>query len=161
MSSLARPIRVYVDTSVIGGCLDDELRKPSMQLFDRSRAGGALLVVSDTTLAELASAPPKVRGVIEDLPRECLEFVQQNAESEALAEEYIRQAVVSRRMLVDAQHIAVATVARVDVLVSWNFRHIVNLDRIHGFNAVNLRAGYPLLEIRSPLEVWKDEDEDV
>jgi hypothetical protein len=81
--------------------------------------------------------------------------------SEALAEEYIRQAVVSRRMLAHAQHIAVATVARVDVLVSWNFRHIVNLDRIHGFNAVNLRAGYPLLEIRSPLEVWKDDDEDL
>jgi len=49
----------------------------------------------------------------------------------------------------------------VDVLVSWNFRHIVNLDRIRGFNAVNLRGGYALLEIRSPLEVWKDEDEDV
>jgi hypothetical protein len=64
-------------------------------------------------------------------------------------------------MLADAQHIAVATVARVDVLVSWNFRHIVNVDRIHGFNAVNLRAGYPLLEIRSPLEVWKDDDEDL
>lgn len=99
--------------------------------------------------------------MIEDLPRGCLELIHQNAESEALAEEYIRQAVVSRRMLADAQHIAVATVARVDVLVSWNFRHIVNLDRIHGFNAVNLRAGYPLLEIRSPLEVWKDDDEDL
>jgi hypothetical protein len=64
-------------------------------------------------------------------------------------------------MLADAQHIAVATVARVDVLVSWNFRHIVNLDRIRGFNAVNLRAGYPLLEIRSPLEVSSDDDEDL
>jgi len=132
-----------------------------MRLFNRSRAGDALLVISDTTLAELASAPPKVRNVIDDLPRECLEFVHQTAESEGLAEEYIRQAVVSRRMLADAQHIALATVARVDVLVSWNFRHIVNLDRIHGFNAVNLRAGYPLLEIRSPLEVWKDDDENV
>jgi len=94
-------------------------------------------------------------------PRRCLELVHQGAESEALAEEYIRQAVVSRRMLADAQHIALATVAKVDVLVSWNFRHIVNLDRIHGFNAVNLRAGYPLLEIRSPLEVWQDDDEDL
>lgn len=156
-----RTIRVYVDTSVIGGCLDDEFRAPSLRLFDRSRAGDALLVISDTTLAELASAPAKVRAVIEDLPRKCVELIRQSAESEALAEEYIRQAVVSRRMLADALHIAVATVARVDVLVSWNFRHIVNLDRIHGFNAVNLRAGYPLLEIRSPLEVWKDEDEDV
>jgi hypothetical protein len=52
-------------------------------------------------------------------------------------------------------------VARVDVLVSWNFQHIVNLDRIRGFNAVDLRSGYPLLEIRSPLEVWTDDDEDV
>jgi hypothetical protein len=80
-----------------------------------------------------------VRNVIEDLPKGCLELIHQNAESEALAEEYIRQAV----------------------LLSWNFRHIVNLDRIHGFNAVNLRAGYPLLEIRSPLEVWRDDDEDL
>ena len=161
MAGPGRTIRVYVDTSVIGGCLDDEIRTPSIRLFNRSRAGDALLVISDTTLAELASAPPKVRNVIDELPRECLEFVHQTAESEGLAEEYIRQAVVSRRMLADAQHIAVATVARVDVLVSWNFRHIVNLDRIHGFNAVNLRAGYPLLEIRSPLEVWKDDDENV
>lgn len=87
--------------------------------------------------------------------------MHQREESEELAEEYVRQEVVSRRMLVDAQHIAVATVARVDVLVSWNFRHIVNLDRIRGFNAVNLRMGYSMLEIRSPLEVWKDENEDV
>lgn len=161
MAGPAKPIRIYVDTSVIGGCLDDEFRVPSMRLFERSRAGGALIVISDITLAELSAAPANVRDVIEDLPSKSLEFVNQNAESEALAEEYIRQAVVSRRMLADAQHIAVATVTRVDVLVSWNFQHIVNLDRIHGFNAVNLRAGYPLLEIRSPLEVWKDDDEDV
>lgn len=161
MAGYGRTIRIYVDTSVIGGCLDDEFRAASIRLFDRGRAGDALLVISDTTLAELASAPAKVRDVIEHLPRKCVEFIRQSTESEALAEETIKQAVVSRRMLADAQHIAVATVARVDVLVSWSFRHIVNLDRIHGFNAVNLRGGYPLLEIRSPLEVWKDDDEDV
>jgi len=156
-----RKIRVYVDTSVIGGCLDEEFQTPSIRLFNRSRAGDALLVISDITLAEVASAPLAVRNVIDALPVGCLEFVRQTAESEGLAEEYIRQEVVSRRMLADAQHIAVATVARVDVLVSWNFKHIVNLDRIHGFNAVNLRAGYPLLEIRSPIEVWKDDDENI
>ena len=118
-------------------------------------------VISDTTLAELAGAPPRVRSVIEGLPNACLEFVLQDAESDALAEEYIRQAVVARRMLTDAYHIAIATIASVDVLVSWNFRHIVNLDRIHGFNAVNLRARYPMLEIRSPLELWKDDNEDI
>jgi len=120
-----------------------------------------MLVISDITLAELAGAPPKVRSVLEGMPRACLEHVQQTEESEALAVEYIRQDVVSPRMLADAQHIALATIARVDLLVSWNFRHIVNLDRIHGFNAVNLRSGYAILEIRSPLEVWKDDDEDV
>lgn len=161
MAGRAKPIRVYVDTSVIGGCLDEEFRLASSKLFARSRNGDALLVISDTTLAEIASAPAAVRGVIEDIPRECLEFIRQGSESEALAEEYIKQAVVTRRMLVDAQHIALATVARVDVLVSWNFKHIVNLDRIRGFNAVNLRSGYPMLEIRSPMEIWKDDDQDV
>ncbi len=161
MAGARKTIRVYVDTSVIGGCFDEEFRRASIQLFDRSRAGDAVLVVSDITLVELASAPETVRGVLEDLPEECLELVHQSRESQELAEEYIRQAVVSRRMVVDAQHIAVATVARVDVLLSWNFRHIVNLDRIHGFNAVNLRLGYPLLEIRSPWEVWKDDNEDI
>ncbi len=161
MAGARKTIRVYVDTSVIGGCFDEEFRRASIQLFDRSRVGDAVLVVSDITLVELASAPETVRGVLEDLPEECLELVHQSRESQELAEEYIRQAVVSRRMVVDAQHIAVATVARVDVLLSWNFRHIVNLDRIHGFNAVNLRLGYPLLEIRSPWEVWKDDNEDI
>ena len=161
MAGLGKAIRVYVDTSVIGGCVDEEFHTASNQLLHRSRTGEVVLVISDTTLAELASAPRTVREVLEDLPETCLEWIYQNTESEELADEYIRQGVVSRRMLVDAQHIAVATVARVDVLVSWNFRHIVNLDRIHGFNAVNLRAGYPLLEIRSPLELWKDDDEDV
>jgi hypothetical protein len=111
-------------------------------------------------LAELAGAPKDVRGVLEDLPKERLELVFQNEETEMLAEEYIAQAVVPPRMRVDGQHIAMATVARVDVLVSWNFRHIVNLNRIRAFNAVNLRLGYPMLEIRSPLEVWIDADED-
>lgn len=96
-----------------------------------------------------------------DVPPAMLEFVQQTDESDALAEEYITQEVIPRRMHVDARHIAVATVARVDVLMSWNFRHIVNLNRIHGFNAVNLRAGYPMLEIRSPLEIRIYDDEDV
>ena len=118
-------------------------------------------MLSDITLAELAGAPPELNRVVEDLPKECIELVHQDEESEALAEEYLMQGVVSRRMLADAQHIAVATIARVDVLLSWNFRHIDNLDRIRGFNAVNLRLGYPLLEIRSPQEILIDDDEDI
>ena len=161
MAARGKRLRVYVDTSVVGGCLDEEFQSASVRLIERSRTGGALLVISDTTLAELAGAPPNVRSVIESLPRGCIELIRQSDASEALAEEYIRLEVVPRRMLVDAQHIAVATIASVDVVVSWNLRHIVNLDRIRGFNAVNLRLGYPMLEIRTPLEVWKDDSEGI
>ncbi len=70
---------------------------------------------------------------------------------------YITAGVIPAKMRADAQHIAIATVARVDVLVSWNFKHIVNLQRIHGYNSVNLRKGYPTLEIRAPREVTSDE----
>ena len=80
-----------------------------------------------------------------------------STEASELARAYIEAGVVSKRMLIDAQHIATATVERVDVLVSWNFRHIVNLHRIHAYNSVNLRMGYPLLEIRTPREVLAHE----
>ena len=65
--------------------------------------------------------------------------------------------MLTAKMRADAQHIAIATVGRVDVLVSWNFKHIVNLHRIHGYNSANLRMGYPMLEIRTPREVLSDE----
>ncbi|MBI2190587.1 MAG: PIN domain protein [Planctomycetes bacterium] len=161
MAARGKLSRIYIDISVVGGCLDEEFRNASIRLIERGRTGDVLLVISDTTLAELAGAPPQVRRVIEDLPKECIEFIQQDEESEALAEEYIRLEVVPRRMLADAQHIAVATIAKADVLVSWNFKHIVNLDRIRGFNAVNLLLGYPMLEIRSPPEIWRDDYEDI
>lgn len=74
-------------------------------------------------------------------------------EAEQLAKKYIEEKVVSIKHIVDAQHIAIASVERVDVLVSWNFQQIVNLNRIHAFNAVNLKIGYSMLEIRSPREI--------
>lgn len=57
----------------------------------------------------------------------------------------------------DALHVALATIGRVDVMVSWNFKHIVNLNRIRLFNAVNLEQGYGLIEIRTPMEVLYEE----
>ncbi len=80
-------------------------------------------------------------------------------EAATLAEHYISARVVVETKRVDAQHIALATISRVDVLVSWNFKHIVNLQRIHGYNSVNLRFGYPLLEVRTPQEVVSYETE--
>jgi hypothetical protein len=86
-----------------------------------------------------------------------IEVVSLTEEAAELAREYLRVGVVTAKMRVDGEHIAVATVARVDVLVSWNFKHIVNLRRIQGYNSVNLRLGHPLVEIRTPQEVLPDE----
>ena len=145
--------RIYTDTSAIGGCLDEEFREYSSQLFDRFHAGLDVLVLSDLTLAELAGAPLKVREALQAVPGESIEEVTFDAEASELAQEYLAAGVIGAAHLEDARHIATATVKRVDVLVSWNFKHIVNLGRIRGYNSVNLRLGYPAIEIRSPQEV--------
>lgn len=88
-----------------------------------------------------------------------MEDVFLDEEAIELADAYINDGVVSARHLVDAQHIAIASIERVDVLVSWNFKQIVNLDRVHAFNAVNLKRGYSVLEIRSPREVVREKED--
>ncbi|MCW3129989.1 MAG: type II toxin-antitoxin system VapC family toxin [Methanophagales archaeon] len=146
-------IKIYVDTSVFGGYFDAEFEEWSNRLIEEFKAGFKVLVISDLTLKELEGAPPNVRNLVEEIPEEDREYVVLNDEARGLARHYIEEGVVSEGYLVDAQHIAIATVSRVDVLVSWNFKHIVNLSKIRLYNSVNLKYGYPLLEIRSPREV--------
>lgn len=145
--------RIYTDTSVIGGCLDEEFREASRRLLNRFIVGYDTIVLSELTSKELRNAPEMVRAVLQDVPDLHLERIEFTPEAHQLAEAYILAGVIGPAMRVDAQHLATATVHRVDVLVSWNFKHIVNLNRIHGYNSVNLRNGYPVLEIRSPREV--------
>ncbi|MCL0079726.1 type II toxin-antitoxin system VapC family toxin [Dehalococcoidia bacterium] len=146
-------IKVYVDTSVFGGCFDAEFEEWSNKLLEEFKLGLKVVVISDLTLKELEAAPANVNNLVEEIPEEHKEYVILNDESRELARHYIEGGVVSEGYLVDAQHIAIATVSRVDILVSWNFRHIVNLTKIRLYNSVNLKYGYPLLEIRSPREV--------
>ena len=149
--------RIYIDTSVIGGCQDEEFSKWSIQLFEDFREGLRTAVVSDLTRRELEGAPESVKKTLLSLPDSNLENVFLTEEAETLAQKYIADRVVSVRHIADAQHIAIASLERVDVLVSWNFKQIVNLERIHAFNSVNLKSGYPVLEIRSPREVIYEE----
>ena len=149
--------RIYVDTSVVGGCEDDEFSVHSRRLMECFVRGEFVLVISDLTVQELSAAPDKVRKHLASVPEAHIETLQFDTEARELAEAYITAGVITGKMRVDAQHIAIASVARVDVLVSWNFKHIVNLSRIHGYNSVNLRRGYPTLEIRAPREVSSDE----
>lgn len=150
--------RIYIDTSVIGGCEDKEFSKWSIQLFEEFREGLRIAVVSDLTRRELEGVPASVRKILLSLAGSNVEDVFLTQEAETLAQNYIHDAVVTDRHIVDAQHIAIASVERVDVLVSWNFQQIVNLDRIRAFNSVNLKLGYSILEIRSPREVIHEEE---
>nr|VFJ53362.1 MAG: hypothetical protein BECKFM1743A_GA0114220_101142 [Candidatus Kentron sp. FM]VFJ54578.1 MAG: hypothetical protein BECKFM1743C_GA0114222_101412 [Candidatus Kentron sp. FM]VFK10367.1 MAG: hypothetical protein BECKFM1743B_GA0114221_101382 [Candidatus Kentron sp. FM] len=148
---------IYTDTSVIGGCLDKEFQAGSEALIQRFESGSAILMISDLTLSELENAPPDVRNVLNRVSTEDTQYVELTAEARQLAERYLSEGVVSSKNQTDARHIAIATIHRADVLVSWNFKHIVNLERIHGYNAVNLKQGYPMIEIRTPLEVLRHE----
>ena len=149
--------RVYTDTSVLGGCEDEEFAEHSVRLMQDFVWGRRVLVLSSLTLQELVAAPAEVRRRLVAVPEEHIETLQLDAEAKDLAESYIAAGVLTDKMRADAQHIAIATVGRVDVLVSWNFKHIVNLHRIQGYNSVNLRMGYPMVEIRTPREVLSDE----
>jgi len=117
------------------------------------QTGEITLLVSDVVLDELRRAPQPIRDVFEGLPPMNVETIVRGPEAEALRDAYLSAKVVGPASANDALHIALATVARADLLVSWNFRHIVHFEKIRGFNGVNLREGYPPLEIRSPQEV--------
>jgi hypothetical protein len=149
--------RIYTDTSVIGGCEDEEFRVHSRRLMDAFVRGDLTLVLSELTLRELVPAPPAVRDVLAAVPDGHIEVVRLTPAADELARSYLAEGILKANMLADAQHIAMATIANVDALVSWNFRHVVNLPRIHAYHGVNARLGYPTIEIRSPREVLADE----
>ena len=145
--------RIYIDTSVVGGFFDDEFKEPTQRLFNRLEKNEVRFVVSDLLELELIQAPKHVGELLLKYPTDRFERIELTQETMDLADHYIRERVVGRTSLEDCRHIAMATINRVDVLASWNFKHIVNLDRIKGYNSVNLRLGYPSIEIRTPQEL--------
>jgi hypothetical protein len=150
--------RFYFDTSVFGGVYDIEFDEASLQLFEKVKLGQVVCVYSDLTEGELFDAPEPVKNFFRDLPKENLEVVKITDEAITLAKNYIAENVVGKTSFDDCVHIALATIHKVDILISWNFKHIVNVYRIRGYNAVNLRLGYQTLEIRSPKEIINYED---
>jgi len=149
--------RVYIDTSVIGGCIDQEFKEWSIKLFEEFKNGKKIAVISDITLDELDLAPKKVQNILKQIPDKYLKIVESNLETEELARQYILRKAVSEKFYFDSLHIAIATYYNVTVLSSWNFKHIVNLDRIIKYNSVNIEMGYKVLEIRSPRDILKIE----
>lgn len=114
-------------------------------------------VYSDLTELELENAPEKVKEYFIKLSSNNIEFIEITEEMDQLANSYVNEKVVGETSIDDCRHIACATIMKVDYLVSWNFKHIVNVFRIRGYNSVNLKNGYIQLDIRSPKDIISNE----
>src|SRR4051812_30735681 len=128
--------RIYIGTSVVGGFFDEEFKDATQRLFKRLEDNEVKFVISDLLELELVQAPRHVSELLLKYPTDRFERIELTEEIVTLAERYITEKVVGRTSLEDCRHIALATVNRVDVLASWNFKHIVNLDRIKGYNSI-------------------------
>ena len=152
--------RFYFDTSVFGGLFDIEFEEETALLFEKVNLGQIKCVYSNLTESELTNSPERVRNFFENVKDEFKEKIFVTPEGLRLAQTYVDEKVVGETSLDDCIHIATATLNKVDMLLSWNFKHIVNIYRIRGYNSINLRLGYPTLEIHSPKEIVNNGDED-
>lgn len=157
-AAVPNPIRVYADTSVYGGCFDEQFAESSKAFFDQVLSGRFRLVTSAVVEAEIVPAPLVVReqfdrfsglGEVVDISAECL----------ALQEAYMNAGIVGTASENDALHVAIATVNRCGIIVSWNFRHIVHFQKIPLYNSSNSANGYLPISIHSPAEVIAYEKE--
>lgn len=152
-------MKVYTDTSVIGGCFDEEFKEWSNALFQEFVVGNEHIMLSDLTLQELELARQEIRDKVKEIPNEHRVPIFVNDETVRLAETYITEGALTNKSYNDALHIALATLNNSDVLASWNFKHIVNLDRIRLYNSINFRLGYKMIEIRTPREILKSKED--
>jgi len=149
--------RIYIDNSVIGGYFDEEFQDATKQLFARIEDKEFYVYFSEVNETELSLAPKHIRDIKNLIPQDCYNYLELNDDAKQLAETYINEKVLGQASMNDAYHIAIASVNRLDCLISWNFRHVVNFNKIKLFNSINLKFGYPLIDIRSPLEFLKYE----
>jgi len=145
--------RIYADTSVFGGFFEIEFEQWTKPFIEKFIVGEYKLLYSQLTELELQRAPRKVRNLVMSIPVEHLEFLPVTVEADNLANRYIQENVVGQTNIEDCRHIAIATLNNADILASWNFKHIVNVRRIRGYNSANYRYGHKILEIRTPREI--------
>ncbi len=144
--------KLYIDTSVIGGYHDAEWMTDTRLLWQQAKAGHWQLVTSIVAEAELKNAPANVREVFSST-FEVSTILDTSVEIEELAQAYLAAGVVPPKFADDALHVAMATVHSIRLIVSWNFKHLVNVRREDGFNAVNILHGWPAVRIVSPKEI--------
>jgi len=150
-------IRVYADTSVFGGVFDAGIDESSREFFAQIKLERFELVTSNVVMDELILAPERVRQQFSDfLP--FAQLIPVSKEALSLQRAYLKTNIVTEKWATDALHVALATVSRCKIIVSWNFKHIVHFDKIPLYNGVNLINGFDSLSINTPSEVISYED---
>ena len=130
--------RIYLDTSIFGGLHDEEFKDYTEPLFERVKKSEFEIIYSNVTEQELENAPDWIRATVDLLPKNSTVYVKSDIESAKLAKKYIDEGVVGPTSYADCLHIALATIHNANILISWNFKHIVIVVRIVGYNSVNI-----------------------
>lgn len=141
----------------MGGYYDPEFAEDSKRVIGYAQEERIVVLMSEVVVQEILKAPARVQEVMFSIPSNTLERIELTAEILSLWDAYLSAQIVSPRWGDDALHVAAATAARADAIVSWNFRHIVRLDKMRAYNQINLSNGYGILTIISPKEVNYDE----
>jgi predicted nucleic acid-binding protein len=145
-------IRVYIDTSIVGGKFDPEFQKASIKFFEQVKENKFHLIISALVQEEITAAPDYVKMFFNEL-KPAATLVEVTESSLKLREAYLKANIVSKKSSNDALHVALATVSNCSIIVSWNFKHIVHYEKIALYNSVNISEGYQQIAIFSPLEV--------
>ena len=146
--------RVYVDTSVFGGIFDEDFKSASSVFFDQVRKGEFTIVTSPVVIDEISLAQIEIQKLYKQL-NHFIEVIEISNEVLELRDAYLNARIVPKKYSNDALHVAFATISECSIIVSWNFKHIVNFEKIPLYNAVSIINGYKQVAIHSPLEVIK------
>lgn len=152
MKKNIKSILVYVDTSVFGGVFDEEFKSDSIRFFELVNKRYFKIVTSYVVKEEIDLANIKVRTFFNSLTDEMVYYEATN-EATFLRNQYIKAGILTENSLSDALHVAIASTSQTPLIISWNFKHLVNFQKIPLFNAVNLSFGYTNIGIYSPKEV--------
>jgi hypothetical protein len=158
MNPVRRAPSLYLDTSVIGGYYDAEFMADTRVLWQLLEARRFRFYSSVIVDREISRAPESVRTLMRRTFASS-EVLPLTTEAMELAGHYLEQGVVPGKYTDDARHVAICTLARIDFLVSWNFKHLANVRRESGFNAVNVLQGYPPVRIVPPTFLIHGHDE--
>jgi len=143
----------------LGGGEDVEFAEDSLQLLEWARCGRVVLLVSDVVVRELSGAPPSIVQLLAELPDFAVKAVLLSENVLRLRDAYLAAGIIGPKWTDDATHVAAATVAQADAIVSWNFKHIVRLDKIKAYNEVNRAMGFGTIMIVTPKEVGYDDED--